>query len=94
MLEVYHGPSIHIKNPQNTDKQFARKPKQYHCKLNSTKYFSIHKKKVHSEKGPKHIPFYLIPRYLVIAKKDLNLHSEKSQFIATKGLIILPIRNC
>ena len=47
-------------------------------------YFVIHKKKVHSKKGPKHIPFYVIPRYLVIAKKDLNLHSEKKALYSDK----------
>ena len=71
------------KKIHNTLNHIARKPKQYHCKQNSTESFLIHKK-VHSEKGPKRIPFYLNPRYLVIAKKDLNLHSEKKASYSDK----------
>ena len=61
------------------------KPKLYQCELISTECFVIHKKKVHSEKGPKPIPYYVIPRYLLIAKKDLNLHSKKKSLYSDKG---------
>ena len=98
IITLTHSGSIRwstyqYKKIHNTLNHIARKPKQYHCKQNSTESFLIHKK-VHSEKGPKRIPFYLNPRYLVIAKRNLNLYSEKRQVIATKCLIILPIRNC